>query len=128
MPVRGITYPIERHYYGFLERWYVHNFLPRISQLQTAGLSAHEIAREFNNRGITTAMNPSLWDAQHVLFVVRKNESICREDAIRRAEATSEHVRLIARLVRVISPRVTLIAELTRLDRARQLSEYLNKP
>jgi hypothetical protein len=48
-PYGGITYPIERHCYGFLERWYVHNFLPSISQLQTAGLSAHEIASELNN-------------------------------------------------------------------------------
>jgi hypothetical protein len=29
--VRGITYPIERHYYGFLDRWYVPNFLRRIN-------------------------------------------------------------------------------------------------
>jgi hypothetical protein len=90
--VRGITYPIERHDDGFLERWYVHNFLPRISQLQTTGLSALEIATEFNSRGITTSMNPRLWDAQHVLFVVRKDEFIRREDAVRRAEATFEHV------------------------------------
>jgi hypothetical protein len=92
MPVRGITYPIDRHYYGFVERLYVHTCLPAITQLQNAGLSAHEIATEFNNRGITTAMNPRLWDADHVLFVVRKDESIRREDAIRRAEATFKRV------------------------------------
>jgi hypothetical protein len=92
MPVRGITYPIDRHYYGFVERLYVHTCLPGITQLQNAGLSAHEIATEFNHRGITIAMNPRLWDADHVLFVVRKDESIRREDAIRRAEATFKRV------------------------------------
>jgi hypothetical protein len=80
--------------YGFIERQYVHWFLPRITEQQKAGLSAHEIATKFSNRGITTAMSPRLWDAQHVLFVVRKNESIRREDAIRRAEATFKRVKL----------------------------------
>jgi hypothetical protein len=88
MPVRGIIYPVERHYFGFIERQYVHVFLARITKLQNVGLSAHGIAAEFNERGISTGMHRSPWDAEHVMFVVGKNEVIRREDAIRRAEAT----------------------------------------
>jgi len=85
--VRGITFPIERHYYGFVERLYVHSFLPEITRLQNAGLSALGIAADFNSRGITIRMNGDReWDAQHVMFVIRKNDSIRREDAIHRAE------------------------------------------
>jgi hypothetical protein len=87
MQVRGITFPIERHYYGFVERLYVHSFLPEITRLQNAGLSALGIAADFNSRGITIRMNGDReWDAQHVMFVIRKNDSIRREDAIHRAE------------------------------------------
>ena len=86
MPVRGITYPVERHYYGFVERLYIHGFLPEINRLQNAGLSAQGIAAELNQRGVTTHMDRKLWDAQHVMFVIWKNDAIRREDAIRRAE------------------------------------------
>jgi hypothetical protein len=48
-------------------------------------LSAHGIAAELNRRG-STAINGDAWDAQNVMFVIRRDEMIRREDAIRRAE------------------------------------------
>ena len=92
MQVRGITYPVERHSFGFVERLYVYTFVPKITEMQSAGLSAYGIATELNKLGITTATNPGFWDAQHVMFVVRKNQSIQREDAIRRAELMNSTV------------------------------------
>jgi hypothetical protein len=53
--------------------------------LQNAGLSAHEIAIELNKRKVA-AINGDLWDAQHVILVVVRNEQIRRSDLILRAE------------------------------------------
>ena len=50
MPVRGIIFPIQRNYYGFLERLFVHIYLPPIAELQNTGLSAHGIAAEPQTR------------------------------------------------------------------------------
>ncbi len=85
MPVRGITFPTERHYFGFVERLFVHIYLPPIAELQNTGLSAHGIAAELNRRGSTTT-NGDAWDAQRVIYVVRRDEMIRREDVIRRTE------------------------------------------
>ncbi len=54
MPLRGIIFPIQRNYYGFLERLFVHIYLPPITKLQNTGLSAHGIAAEHNRRGSKT--------------------------------------------------------------------------
>ena len=85
MPVRGIIFPTGRHYFGFVERLYIHCHLPTIAELQNAGLSAHEIAIELNKRK-GAAMNGDPWDAQGVIFVVVRNEQIRRTDLILQAE------------------------------------------
>jgi hypothetical protein len=85
MPVRGIIFPTGRHYFGFVERLYIHCHLPKIAELQNAGLSAHEIAIELNKRK-GAAMNGDPWDAQGVIFVVVRNEQIRRTDLILQAE------------------------------------------
>jgi hypothetical protein len=85
MPVRGIILPIQRNYYGFLERLYVHCNLRTITELQNAGLSVHGIAPQMNRCG-RKAINGETWDAQRVMYVIRRDEMIRREDAIRRAE------------------------------------------
>ena len=51
MPLRGVIFPTDRHCFGFLDRLYVHIYLPRIAELQTTGLSAQGIAAEMNRRG-----------------------------------------------------------------------------
>ena len=84
MPVRGIIFPGERHRYGFLERLLVHSYLPPITEMQNMGLSAHGIAAKLNSRG-STAINGDAWDAQRVMYVIRCDEMIRCEDAIRRA-------------------------------------------
>jgi len=84
MPVRGITFPGERHRYGFLERLLVHIYLRPITEMQNTGLSAHGIAAKLNSRG-STAINGDAWDAQRVMYVIRRDEMIRCEDAIRRA-------------------------------------------
>src|SRR5271156_4466716 len=83
MPVRGFVFPTERHYFGFVERLYVHCNLRTITELQNAGLSVHGIAAQMNRCG-RKAINGDAWDAQRVIFVIRRDKSIRREDAIRR--------------------------------------------
>ena len=85
MPVRGIIFPIQRNYYGFVERLFVHFYLPPIAKLQNTGLSALGVAAELNRRGSKTT-NGDAWDAQHVMYVIGRDEMIRREDKIRRAE------------------------------------------
>ena len=85
MPVRGIILPTERHYFGFLDRLYVHIHLPPITELQNTGLSAYRIAAEINRRGSTTT-NGDAWGPQRVMYVIKRDEMICLEDAIHRAE------------------------------------------
>src|SRR5271167_1990963 len=85
MPVRGIIFPIHRNYYGFLDRLFVHIYVPPIAKLQNTGLSAQGIAAELNRRGSTTT-NGLPWDARRVIGVMERDRSIRREDAIRRAE------------------------------------------
>ena len=83
--MRGIIFLTERHYFGFVERLFVHIYLPPITDLQNMGLPAHRIAAELNRRGSTTT-NGDAWDAQRVMYVIKRDEMIRREDAIRRAE------------------------------------------
>ena len=83
MPVRGIILPIDRHWFGSVERMYVFAYMPTITKLQNAGLTAHGIAAEFNRRQPSYA---AAWDAKRVMFVIGRDEMIRREDAIRRAE------------------------------------------
>ena len=85
MPVRGIIFPTERHWFGFLERLYVHCNLRTITELQNAGLSMHGFATQMNRCG-RKAINGEAWDAQRVMYVIRRDEMIRLEDAIRRAE------------------------------------------
>ena len=84
MRLRGIILPTERHYFGF-DRLYVSSYLPKIVQLQSAGLSLHEVAAQFNRRGMR-AMNGAAWDAQAVNVVVNRNKMICCHDLLLRAE------------------------------------------
>ena len=85
MRLRGIILPTERHYFGFVDRLYVSSHLPKILQLQNAGLSLHEIAADFNRRGMR-AINGAAWDAQGVNFVINRNKLICCHDLLLRAE------------------------------------------
>src|SRR5271169_2448575 len=85
MPLRGIIIPTDRHYFGFLERLFVHIYMPPIAKLQNTGLSAHGIAAELNRRGSKTT-DGDAWDAQRVMSVIRRDEMIRREDAFPRAE------------------------------------------
>ena len=83
MPLRGIILPIDRQWFGSVIRMYVFAKMPTITKLQNAGLTAYEIAAEFNRRQPSYA---TAWDAQRVMFVIRSDEMIRREDAIHRAE------------------------------------------
>jgi len=85
MPVRGIGFPTERHCFGFVERLYIHLHLPTITELQNAGLSAHEIAVEMNARK-RVAINGNAWDTEQVIGVVKRDELIRRADLILRAK------------------------------------------
>jgi hypothetical protein len=85
MPLRGIVLPSERYYFGFTDRLYVYSHLPKITALQSAGLSVEEIAADFNRHG-RWAMNRTAWDAQSVMCVIKRDKFIRREDLLRRAE------------------------------------------
>ena len=77
MPVRGIIFPTERNYYGFVERLFVHFYLPPIAKLQNTGLSANGIAAELNRGGSKTT-DGRAWDAQRVMNVIGRDEMIRR--------------------------------------------------
>jgi hypothetical protein len=83
MQVRGIILPRKWCHYGFVDRLYVGTHVPRIRKLQDAGLTAHEIAAEFNRRNIR-AINGTNWDAGHIRGVVRRDERIRAQDTILR--------------------------------------------
>ena len=85
MPLRGV--PLLREYiqYGFVTRLWIHVHLRPIKSRLDSGLSAHEIAQEFNIDGRGYA-NGKPWDAGGVLGVIRLDEAIRRQDAIIRAE------------------------------------------
>ena len=85
MPVRGVIFPIERHHYGFVERFCVHTNFPTIQKLQHAGFSAHGIAAAMNSLG-RKSINDAAWDAESVIGVIERDKRIRREDAIWRAE------------------------------------------
>jgi hypothetical protein len=84
MPVRGIIFPTERHYFGFVDRLYVHINLPTITELQKAGLSAYEIAAEMNILK-RAAINGDAWNGQHVISILKRNELMRRQCQILRS-------------------------------------------
>ena len=77
MPVRSIPIPIERQYYGFVERLYVDSHLPRILKLRAAGVSARGVAAALNSWNIKS-VNGREWDAQGVVDVLRLDQNIRR--------------------------------------------------
>lgn len=81
MQVRGIILPHEWCQYGFVERLYVGIHVPSIRELQDAGMTAHEIAAQFNRTNIR-ATNGTNWDAEHVRGVVWRDERIRAQDLI----------------------------------------------
>ena len=81
MSVRGIPFPIERQYYGFVERLYVHRYLPRILKLRGAGMSAQAVAAALNSCNLRS-INGKDWDAAGIISVLRREQDIRREDAI----------------------------------------------
>jgi len=85
MPLRGFILPIERHHFGFVERVYVDLNLRKILRLQSAGMSAHQIAGELN-RGGYRDVNGTLWDAGGVLGIIKHDRLIRSEDLYLRAE------------------------------------------
>jgi hypothetical protein len=84
MPGRGVVFP-EMHQFGFVERLYVHLHLPEITRLQNVGLSAREIAADMNARK-RVAINGNVWNAEHVIGIVNRNELIQRTDLIIRVQ------------------------------------------
>ena len=85
MPLRGIIYPAQGNYYGYVHRVYAHGYAATILRLQDVGRSMHEVAAELNTHSCR-AMNGAAWDAGRVLGVLRLVEAIHRNDAILRAE------------------------------------------
>jgi hypothetical protein len=83
MRVRGNILPIEWCHYGFVQRLYVDCHINRIRMLQNTGMSAHEIAADFNRRN-SLAINNSDWDAGRVLSVVRLDARIRSQDKMLR--------------------------------------------
>ena len=74
MPIRSITLPTVP-YHGFVERLFLSLTGPPATELISAGLSAEEAAREMNRRRITN-MNGALWEAPHVLGVMRMLQEV----------------------------------------------------
>ncbi len=68
MPIKGIVLPVDTQHFGFLERLYVSLHLPRITDLQNAGLRAEEIAVQLNRWG-SFAINGHAWSAERVFVV-----------------------------------------------------------
>jgi hypothetical protein len=88
MPLRGMVLPAERYCFGFVERLYIHLHLPKITALQTAGLSVHEIAADFNRRGSRT-INGASWNSEGVNFVINRDKLIRHEDLVARSVCRS---------------------------------------
>jgi hypothetical protein len=85
MPVQAIPFPVERQYYGFIQRLYVDCYLPRILKLRRAGLSARAVAATLNSCNLKSA-NDKEWDAESVVRVLTLDQNIRREDGIRTRE------------------------------------------
>jgi hypothetical protein len=76
----GIILPIERNYYGYVDRLYVHLHLSKIKPLQNEALSLHQIASELNRRG-SKPMIDGPWTVQFVTSILNRNEQMKRADA-----------------------------------------------
>jgi hypothetical protein len=84
MPLRGIVFPIEPNYFGFVDRLYVHTYVAQITRLQNNGLSLYEIAAGMNKQKLPV-MNGRAWNAQRVLGILKRHEQIQCVDAFIRA-------------------------------------------
>jgi hypothetical protein len=73
MPVR-VALPIQRRYWGWIERLYVHCSVSQIRELEGKGLSLFEIAHELRKR------HGAFWDVDKVLHVVRLEAAIRQFD------------------------------------------------
>ena len=60
MPVRAVG-PIGPQYYGWVERIFIHNLTPHLSELSRAGMSPYGIAAELNRRKVS-AVNGVPWE------------------------------------------------------------------
>ena len=65
MPVRAVG-PIGPQYYGWVERTFIHNLTPHLSELSRAGMSPYGIAAELNRRKVS-AVNGVPWEAGSVI-------------------------------------------------------------
>jgi hypothetical protein len=84
MPVRVLIRPIQMYQHGFCTRLYVSFHLPEITRLQSAGLSAAEIATDLSARNRPTFTISEPWDAGQVMGILRTNEQIQQTDLILR--------------------------------------------
>ena len=82
MPLRGIVLPLERSYFGFVDRLYVYSHVSKIRRLQNVGLSLHQVADGLNKYR-STAINGVPWNAQNVISVLKRDEQIKHADAFR---------------------------------------------
>ena len=86
MPIRGIILPVERNYYGFCDRLGNSMYFSKITRLQDAGLSAHDVATELNRQRWPNDNN--VWDTKKVMGVIWVEADIRRNDLIWRLERT----------------------------------------
>src|SRR5262245_32161094 len=82
MPLRGIVLPLEHSHFGFVDRLYVYVHVSKITRLQNAGLSLHQVADELNKYR-NTEINGVPWNVQNVVSVLKRDEQIKRADAFR---------------------------------------------
>ena len=85
MSDRSSPPPYQRCVWGFATRLYVHTNLPKISALQTEGLSLAAVADVLNAKG-RRSMNGVPWDANSVEAVIALDRRIRYDDAHLRAE------------------------------------------
>jgi len=75
MQIRGIVLSPEYVHYGSVTRMWLFAIMPSIRRHQRAGLSADEIARYYNVRGVGYA-NGEPWDADGVLGALKLEQKI----------------------------------------------------
>ena len=86
MPVRGIIFPTERHWFGFLERLYVHCNLRTITEIAKRRIIGARDRRRIEQARQHDDKRRRLGRAT-VICVIRRDKMIRLEDAIRRAES-----------------------------------------